>query len=425
MKNIVLNGINETIYYEKLEDVLDVYLLPMKGKTSFNITLNVKFGSTTVDFKDNDKNKNIHLPFGTAHFLEHLMFKMEDGSDATNYFYALGSDANAFTTYNQTAYTINATSHFNENLSMLIKYVFSPYFTKTNVKEEKGIIKSETTMGDDDIDTKLMNTINENLFIKDNMKYKICGTVEDVSSIKLDDIENAYNYFYHPSNMFLVITGNFNYEESLAILEKCFANIKFNKIPNITIKKPKEPMKVNKELITLDGKSKKVIFGFKVSLKNKDKDIHLLNNYMNVIISSNFGRTSDFQNKLLTGNIINMPLSMQVYYANSYYVIYIMADTNYFERLYTLMKEKIKKLTITNEELERKKKVIMSDYILSTDDVVAVNSYIQSEIIKYNEIDDKLYNKINSMNYKEISSIISSVNLKNMVVVRYQDKENE
>ena len=70
---------------------------------------------------------------------------MPDGSSAHDYFSQIGSNVNAFT-YDVTCYEVYANNKFKENLSYLLKFVYTPYFTKELVNGEKGIITEEIKM---------------------------------------------------------------------------------------------------------------------------------------------------------------------------------------------------------------------------------------------------------------------------------------
>ena len=74
-------------------------------------------------------------------------------------------------------------------------------------------------MYEDDPYFKMYDGIVHNAFIKHPIKYPIAGTVEDVNSITKEDLYTCYNTFYHPSNMFLVITGNVDPKEALEIIK--------------------------------------------------------------------------------------------------------------------------------------------------------------------------------------------------------------
>ena len=186
MNKIEILGAKETLYVEHLDNGLDIYMLPKCNVKNFYVTLNVKYGSICTNYKW--LKDEYDDPKGIAHYLEHLMFNMPDG-DAFNYFGKLGSSTNAYTTNDYTCYEVFSNSKFKENLSYLLKMVYTPYFTKELINKERGIIIEEIKMYDDDPTTSLLSNLYKNLFINDERKYLISGTVDDVKDIKLSDIE--------------------------------------------------------------------------------------------------------------------------------------------------------------------------------------------------------------------------------------------
>ena len=137
MDKIEIKGTNEIIYYEELKNGLKVYLEPNYNVQNFYITFNTHFGSMYTDFKKGKDKTFTHVPNGIAHYLEHLMFNMPDGTSAFNYFTKLGSSVNAFTTYDLTCYEVYASKYFKENLNYLLDYVQTPYFTKELVNKKE------------------------------------------------------------------------------------------------------------------------------------------------------------------------------------------------------------------------------------------------------------------------------------------------
>ncbi len=51
--------------------------------------------------------------------------------------------------HTMTAYHFSCTDRFEENLKILLKFVFTPYFTDENVEKERGIINQEIRMVED------------------------------------------------------------------------------------------------------------------------------------------------------------------------------------------------------------------------------------------------------------------------------------
>ena len=163
MKKINFNNLDQELYYFTLKNGLRVYLVPFLNKKNYYAILGTKYGSMDIEFLNNE-GKKVKSPYGTAHFLEHKMFEQESGVDPFKFFSKSGVNANASTTFNNTRYYIWGVNKIEENISYLLDFVFSPYFTDTNVQKEKGIIKEEILMYEDDPEWALDDTMRKNLF---------------------------------------------------------------------------------------------------------------------------------------------------------------------------------------------------------------------------------------------------------------------
>ncbi len=94
MEKIVYEQLKETLYYEKLPNGLDVYILPKQGFNKTFATFTTKYGSVDNTFVPLGKEEMIRVPDGIAHFLEHKLFEKED-HDAFQLFSKQGASANA------------------------------------------------------------------------------------------------------------------------------------------------------------------------------------------------------------------------------------------------------------------------------------------------------------------------------------------
>ena len=109
MKKIVFDQLNETLYHDKLNNGLEVYILPKQGFNKTYATFTTKYGSIDNQFMPLNKYEYHTVPDGIAHFLEHKMFEKEDG-DVFQQFSKQGASANAFTSFTRTAYLFSSTS---------------------------------------------------------------------------------------------------------------------------------------------------------------------------------------------------------------------------------------------------------------------------------------------------------------------------
>lgn len=421
MNKIYVKGPNEEVYYEVLDNGLTVYMLPNNKIKTYYLTFSAKFGSVYTEFKLEGEKNYTKLPNGVAHFLEHLTFYTEDG-DASTFYANNGAKSNAYTSTHITCYEVYGYNKFKENLEYLLDYVQKPYYTEKMVNDEKGIIIEEIKMYEDDPESVLISEANSSIFVNDNRKNLVAGTKKDVRSTTVKDIEKAYNTFYHPSNMFVVLTGNFNPSEAIAIIEENQSKKKFQqqkKIINKTYKEPKNVACAYKE-IKKDVSIEKMELALKIPmstfLKNNITEHELITS-LNIILNSNFGQTSDFREYLVDGNIINNDILYYASVCGNYLIIEFMCETHYPKRLKTLLEEHINNLDIDEEEFTRKKRVALSNLILVFEDIERASEFISSGIIKENEIPTYLFDTYSNLKLKTLKDICKKINTTNESIV--------
>ena len=424
MKKIKLENTNEVLYYDKLDNGLEVYMLPNNNVNKFYLTLNTRFGSINTKFKYD--NKEYDMPKGIAHYLEHLSFNMEDGS-VFDHYSKIGSSINAFTTYDITSYNVTSNNRFKENLEYLLEYVYTPYFTKELFQSEKGVIEEEVKMYKDDPGMTIVNGTLNNVFVNDERKYLVGGTVKDVKNIKLEDVITCYNAYYNPKNMFLIITGNFNPNEAIAITSEQMNKLNINNDFNVKDIYPKEPEKVNKkeEIIKMSVDKPKVSIGIKIP-KNNFKGLkienYLLKIYISGILNINFGNTSLLLEELQKGSIVD-DLDYTVIESNDYFIVLILSSTYYPEYFKDKVIEKFNSLNIEDSDLKRVAKVNISNYILLFDSAVAVNNYIMDEVMDNNEVNTGFMNIMRNLNIDICKKVLTKLNVYDYTICKIMPKE--
>ena len=197
--NMVENkAIGETLYFGTHESGLGIFVVPKKNFSKKYAIIGAKIGSVDNTFIPNGENEQITVPDGIAHFLEHKMFEMSDGSDAFAKFSEYGANANAFTSFTNTCYLFSCTDNFYESFEHLLNYVKSPYFTDANVEKEKGIIGQEIKMYDDDGEWRVMfnllRALYKDLPVRIDMLpiHRPLSLVSQISEPALSALQNAY-----------------------------------------------------------------------------------------------------------------------------------------------------------------------------------------------------------------------------------------
>ena len=279
MKKTNIDKLKLELYQEKLDNGLEVYIIPKKNCNNIYVTFSTKYGSNIDEFVPIKSKKMKKYPLGIAHFLEHKMFEMEDGTDPFELYSNNGADANANTSNYKTTYLFSGPQYFKENLNYLLDYVQKPYFTDKNVEKEKGIIIQEIKMYQDDPYTVLYEKALYNSFIKHPIKMPVIGDIENVKSITKEDLYECYNTFYNPGNMFVVITGNVDPIETINLIKQNQENKHFEKEEEIKLKTYEEPDKVDKksEIIKMDINLAKLALSYKINYKKMNNLLNLIN----------------------------------------------------------------------------------------------------------------------------------------------------
>ena len=190
--------------WKVLPSGLTVLVRPMPGYSGTHVIYATRFGSIDRDFRVDGR--EVHLPAGVAHFLEHKMFEDEDG-DAFAKFAKTGANANAFTSFDRTCYLFTATEQLDESLDVLLGMVGRPYFTEQTIAKEQGIIGQEIKMYDDSPDWRLLNALFRCLYADHPLRDDIAGTVESIAELTPQMLYSCTKAFYAPSNMVLSVAG--------------------------------------------------------------------------------------------------------------------------------------------------------------------------------------------------------------------------
>lgn len=419
MKKIKFAKTDEVVYYEKLDNGLEVYMYPKDTAKNFYLTFNVKFGSVDTKFKVEGDKHYSEIPQGTAHFLEHQMFQEEGSHTAFEKFSRLGSSVNAFTTYNYTSYEVIASDNFKENLEILLDYVQNPVFKANSVAKEKGIIKEEIKMYDNTPEAVLNFGLEYNLNVSDNHKYTISGREEDIKEITPEILEFTYDTFYNPGNMFMVLTGKFSPLEALAIIKENQSHKTFEEPKKVTKKKKSEPIEVASpyEERTMDISIPKLKIAYKLDKSSfrglSDLEIKV---YLDLILNVKFGPTSDLLEKLLEEKLILWDLYAAREIRDDYVMISFEIETDYKTEVVDLIREELENIKISKEEVERIKKYYISNFVLHFNDIISVAEDIEDDVMSSGHIEADIMEFYDSLNYQTANNVARGIDTRNETI---------
>ena len=402
--------IKEKLYIEKLQNGLTVMIIPKKDVRKKYVIWGTNYGSNDYKFVVPGENNETEVPKGVAHFLEHKLFEQENGVNSLDALTALGVNANAYTTNDHTAYLFECTDNFYEALDELMDYVQHPYFTDENVEKEKGIIGQEIMMYDDYPEWKVyLNTL-EAMYHNHPVKLDITGTIETISHIDKEILYKCYNTFYNPSNMALVVCGDFNPEELLEEIKKRLINNKANgEIKRIY---PEEPESIVKEKIEQNMEVSIPLFTIGIKDTSKDDNGKVKKHIaIEILLNMIIGKSSNLYKDLYDNGIIYGVPSLDYEFSKGYAHIVISGQAKDPELVYEKIKleiNKIKENGINKEDFERIKKMIYGDYVKEYNEVADIARMFLADYFKGINSFDYL-EEIETINEQYTESILKNL----------------
>ncbi|ACA39220.1 insulinase family protein [Lysinibacillus sphaericus] len=396
MKTIEFKQLDETLYYEKLENGLDVYILPKKGFSKTFVTFTTKYGSIDRTFIPIGQTESITVPDGIAHFLEHKMFEKEDG-DVFQKFSEYGASANAFTSFTRTAYLFSSTDNIYKSTETLLNFVQEPYFTEATVNKEKGIIGQEITMYDDQPDWRLYFGTIENMYHHHPVKIDIAGTIESIDGITADHLYTCYNTFYHPSNMLLFVIGAVDPEEMMTFIRENQGKKEFSEPASIERFFEEEPTEVaiSERTLNMDVQKPKVYVGLKAketNLSGREMLKHELS--VQIALELIFGRTSNFYERVYEEGLIDETYAFDFTLENGFGFAMIGSDSSEPDKLTSAIKEELAKFEGNSQfesaDLERIKRKKIGFFLRALNSI----EFIANQFTRYSFNDMNLFDVV-------------------------------
>lgn len=420
---INLNGLNKDIYYEKLDNGLDIYVVPYPDKKNYSVTYFTKFGSNSTSFIPEGEKEYIKVPDGIAHFLEHKCFETEEGIDPFTFYAKSGTNANAFTSFVETAYVFNGTNDLLPNIDFLLTYVNSPYFTDKNVEKEKGIISEELRMYEDNPYEQLQKNMREATYVNDPYRVEIGGSVESIQDITKEYLYRTYNTFYKPSNMTLVVAGNTTLKDVVGVCKNNKVLMSKSNGEEIRVKEFTEPKEVTDKIREFNFPVNVKKFGYTIKLeRNKDMDIFRYDLILEIILNMLFGKSSLFKDNILKNKVclsFNSYNDLTKYYDS----LVFMGESEKPKEVVKYINDTLDINSLTEEDFERCKKVFISDFVTSIDDVETTLYEIESHIINFGKYYNDKLDILKSITYQELINVFSNLDLSNNSLVIMNEVE--
>ena len=165
---------------------------------------------------------------GVSHFIEHMMFKGTKNRTSKQLVAEienLGGVINAFTGRECTCYYVRLLDeHLNIGIDILSDMILNSKFDEKDIEREKSVIIEELKMYEDSPEDLTYDILLEKVYNNKGIGKNILGSKESIKSMNRDAILDYFEKFYVPENAVLSICGNFDFEETVKLIEDKFEN---------------------------------------------------------------------------------------------------------------------------------------------------------------------------------------------------------
>lgn len=210
----------EGITEYQLNNGLKVLLFPDNSAQTITVNVTYLVGSRHEGYGEK----------GMAHLLEHLLFKgTPNHPNIPEELSSHGARPNGSTYYDRTNYfaTFNATD---ENLDWALDLeadlMVNSYVAKKDLESEFSVVRNEFERRENSPGNVLMEKVINASYLWHNYGKTTIGNRSDIERVPIENLQAFYKKYYRPDNTVLMVTGKFDTDKTLALIEKKFGGIK-------------------------------------------------------------------------------------------------------------------------------------------------------------------------------------------------------
>ncbi len=219
----------------KLKNGLSVLLIENHKSPVVSVQMWVKTGSA-----DEGRGEE-----GISHFIEHLVFKgtnKYDLGEIASTVEASGGELNAYTSFDQTVFYVNISREFADiGLDVISEMMGFPRFDEGEINSEREVVIEEIKRGNDSPGRQASRLLFSSVYKKHPYGIPVIGYDKIIKKVSKKTLVNYYQSRYIPTNMHLVVAGDFASGDMAKKIDETFGKIKSFKFRNVKrVKEPKQ-----------------------------------------------------------------------------------------------------------------------------------------------------------------------------------------
>ena len=368
-------------------------------------------------FEDVDKN-------GTAHFLEHMIFKGSNKimpGEFDHKIESLGGLSNASTGYDDVHYHVLVPpNNFKESLALLTNIVVAPDFNPDEFIKEKGVVIDEIKQQNDQPEERLFNYFLKRVWLSPNYANSILGTEHSIKNLEINDLEKFHNKHYTTERICIAIAGNLSGDVYKIFEKSDLSGINNNPIstdPNLINQKNSPPLKIRntREIIKFDNlEFSRIFMAWFIPNLSDQKNIIGLEILASIL---SVGRNSRLVKILKEDNNLVESVYVDVN-AGELGGLFIL-EANCENKDIELVEKQINRTldeianhqTLTFDEIKKAINIVKSNYVFNLETATQLSSFFGNELLwgrvsSINNLESHLSYWNDLDNFKEITKFI-------------------
>ena len=209
----------EGITEYQMDNGLKVLLFPDNSSQTITVNITYMVGSRHEGYGEK----------GMAHLLEHMVFKgTPNHPNIPEELTTRGARPNGTTWYDRTNYfeTFNATlDNLDWALDLEADRMVNSFIAKKDLESEFSVVRNEFEASENNPTRVLMDKVISAGYLWHNYGRSTIGNRSDIEKVPIENLKEFYKKYYRPDNAILMVTGKFELEKTLQLIQDKFGKI--------------------------------------------------------------------------------------------------------------------------------------------------------------------------------------------------------
>ena len=246
---------------------------------------------------------------GVSHALEHMMFKGTEKHPAGEFSRIIsrqGGEENAFTGRDHTAYYQRLEKSrlpvaFELEADRMRNLSLKP---EEFTKELKVVIEERRLRTEDEPESVTYEEFNAAAFLSSPYRNPVIGWMSDVQNLTIDDLRQWYQTWYAPDNATVVVVGDVDPQQALALAKQYFGPLPPNNIPTVKPQEEVEQRGQRSILVRAPAKVPYLVMGYPVPVLKTVEQGHDWEPYALTVLAAVLagGDSARFAKELVRGS---------------------------------------------------------------------------------------------------------------------------